>query len=295
MSKKRTPATQFAARPKDFVMPSFTKELEELLSKSTEDNSPMGVSNGTPQSVEQYLSSAAGQEKAHPSPTVPPEFHIAEDPNPSNPSEKEVKTKNKTSVASHKSKAKNVKGKKSIETGNSDTTAAVSTPEASPVDKATRETKDKTKGNRSKPKTDTKKKEKHKPFRRGHDLDMDSKVKSEFFSMRLSGKELDSLSKKAAKCHMSTSTDARETLLSSVPREALSEKDRNTMDNVYTMLENANFHVRQMANYFHSMLSEKDKGGKAKYDGLTWKELKVVIQKQKAVLDFLDNEFRIYK
>lgn len=292
MSKKKTAFTQLAARPKNFFKPDFSKELEELLSKSAEDNSPMGLSNESLQSREQYLSSAAGQEKAHPFPTVPQEPHIAEN---LNSSKKKAKPKNKTSVASQKSAAKKVKDKKSIEAGNSDTSAAVSTPKASTVDKATKETKDKTKGSRSKPKTDTKKKEKHKPFRRGHDLDMDSKVKSEFFSMRLSGKELDSLSKKAAKCHMSTSTYARETLLSSVPREALSEKDRNTMDTAYTLLEAADFHVRQMANYFHSMLSEKDKEGKAKYDGLTWKELKVVIQKQKAILDFLDNEFRIYK
>lgn len=146
-----------------------------------------------------------------------------------------------------------------------------------------------------KSKPENKKKDKHKPFRRGHDIDLDSKVKSEFFSMRLSGKELDNLSKKAAKCHMSTSTYARETLLSSVPREALSEKDRSAMDKVYTMLEDANFNVRQMANHFHSMLSEKDKDGKAKYDRQTWNELKIVIQKQKAVLNFLDSEFRIYK
>lgn len=158
-----------------------------------------------------------------------------------------------------------------------------------------KEEDDDKKGDSVKPKAGAKKKDRHKPFRRGHDLDMVSDVKSEFFSMRLSGKELERLSKKAAKCHMSTSTYARETLLGSVPREALPEEDRNIMDKVYTMLEDASFNVRQMGNYFHSMLKETDKDGKAKYDRQTWKELKEVIRKQKAVLDFLDNEFRIYK
>lgn len=131
----------------------------------------------------------------------------------------------------------------------------------------------------------------YKPFQRRHALAVDESVRKEFFSMRLSGKELISLSKKAKRCNMAMSTYVRQAALQSEPREALSKEESELMNKVYDLLDDANFNIRQMANYFHSMLAEKDEQGKEKYRELTWKELKTVIKKQKEVLSLLKNEF----
>lgn len=131
----------------------------------------------------------------------------------------------------------------------------------------------------------------YKPFQRKHTLAVDEPVRKEFFSMRLSGKELISLSKKAKRCNMAMSTYVRQAALKSEPREALSKEERELMNKVYDLLDNSNFNVRQMVNYFHSMLAEKNEQEKEKYRGLTLKELKSVIKQQKEVLSLLRKEF----
>lgn len=311
MSKKPTTKKNATAAAKADKLPGEDLDLDAIArgskkSESVEDNGPMwfpeSVLNGTYQQVEEPSSTATvGQEQAPLLPVVSQDSNVAEQPKPS---KKKANSKNVASAEQSESTPMKVKGdnhQKNIQSENVDGAATPSEPvetqknKVKNSNKPAKENKEKKKGKSVKSKADTKKKDKHKPFRRGHDLDMDSKVKSEFFSMRLSAKELDTLSKKAAKCHMSTSTYARETLLSSVPRESLTEKEKNAMDKGNLMLEDANFNVRQMTNYFHSMLKETTKEGKEKYELLTWKELKEVVRKQKALLDYFDKEFRINK
>lgn len=186
----------------------------------------------------------------------------------------------------------NKKIKKSDEAAVAHTDSEPVTTQITEVKKADNTTRQRNSKKDGKSKKDTKKKDRHKPLRRV-DIDLDSDIMKQFFVMRMSGKDLQKVYGKAAKCHMSTSTYGRETLLNSVPR-ALTDDERKDMKTIISGQDDVNFHIRQMHNHFHSMLLEKDKEGKEKYDRETWKELKEVIKKQKELQESLDKIRKIY-
>lgn len=119
-----------------------------------------------------------------------------------------------------------------------------------------------------------------KPFVRTRPLDYTTPVRNTTISFRVSAKEYDSIVLKASKCGIPVSKYVRNTVVASVPRQALSDEERK----LYTEVRSVINDCQQMSNFFRQRLTEKDDVGKEKYERKTWESLQVVLKKLKSIL-----------
>lgn len=119
-----------------------------------------------------------------------------------------------------------------------------------------------------------------KPFIRTRPLDYTTPVRNTTISFRVSAKEYDSIVLKASKCGIPVSKYVRNTVVASVPRQALSDEERI----LYTEVRSVINDCQQMSNFFRQRLTEKDDVGKEKYERKTWESLQVVLKKLKSIL-----------
>lgn len=119
-----------------------------------------------------------------------------------------------------------------------------------------------------------------KPFIRTRPLDYTTPVRNTTISFRVSAKEYDSIVLKAAKCRVPVSKYVRNTVVASVPRQALSDEERI----LYTEVRSVINDCQQMSNFFRQRLTEKDDVGKEKYERKIWESLQVVLKKLKSIL-----------